>query len=233
MADVSIIARRLADGHVQYGWSGNGGYFGMVGARLLLWYQKPEDVDYLFSLGQTSLIGKVGSEKGGFSKFETHHLTGTPFWLDNTEKKIFSKIAFIDYCYFYDLDHKWYYVMPESFRIKIPLELIANHLDERDYEFAYNREVVGNIARFIVNDYQKLDPEFADLMHTKGYDSESVLEHIKENGTPSLYNLYSEYPSLYRYFDDWILVRANADDTEISEIVLKKKTETHVETCMW
>ena len=31
MGDVSIIARRLADGHVQYGWSGNGGYFSMVG----------------------------------------------------------------------------------------------------------------------------------------------------------------------------------------------------------
>lgn len=27
MGDVSIIARRLTDGHVQYGWSGNGGYY--------------------------------------------------------------------------------------------------------------------------------------------------------------------------------------------------------------
>ena len=68
MGDVSIIARRLADGHVQYGWSGNGGYFSMVGIRLLLWYQESENVEYLFSLGQTSLIGKIGSEKGGFNK---------------------------------------------------------------------------------------------------------------------------------------------------------------------
>ena len=35
MGDISIIARRLGDGHVQYGWSGNGGYYSMVGARLL------------------------------------------------------------------------------------------------------------------------------------------------------------------------------------------------------
>lgn len=36
MGDISIIARRLKDGHVQYGWSGNGGYFKMVGIRLLI-----------------------------------------------------------------------------------------------------------------------------------------------------------------------------------------------------
>ena len=65
MGDASIIARLLANGHVQYGWSGNGGYFSMVGIRLLLWYQEPKNVEYLFSLGQTSLIGKIGSEKGG------------------------------------------------------------------------------------------------------------------------------------------------------------------------
>ena len=34
MGDISIIARRLDDGHVQYGWSGNGGYFRNVGMRL-------------------------------------------------------------------------------------------------------------------------------------------------------------------------------------------------------
>ena len=53
MGDASIIARLLANGHVQYGWSGNGGYLSMVGIRLLLWYQEPKNVEYLFSLGQT------------------------------------------------------------------------------------------------------------------------------------------------------------------------------------
>ena len=47
MGDASIIARLLANGHVQYGWSGNGGYFSMVGIRLLLWYQEPKNVEYL------------------------------------------------------------------------------------------------------------------------------------------------------------------------------------------
>ena len=74
MGDVSIIARRLEDGHVQYGWSGNGGYYKGVGVRLLSWYQKSEDVEYLFRLGQTRLIGKRGSEYGGYHWLETHSL---------------------------------------------------------------------------------------------------------------------------------------------------------------
>lgn len=93
MGDASIIARLLANGHVQYGWSGNGGYFSMGGIRLLLWYQEPKNVEYLFSLGQTSLIGKIGSEKGGFNWYETHCPTGEPFWLANTERMIFCRIV--------------------------------------------------------------------------------------------------------------------------------------------
>ena len=56
MGDVSIIARRLTDGHVQFGWSGNGGYFWTVGAFLLADYNSPEMVEYLFGLGQLSRI---------------------------------------------------------------------------------------------------------------------------------------------------------------------------------
>lgn len=137
MGDISIIARRLEDGHVQYGWSGNGGYYKVVGVRLLLWYLEPEDVEYLFGLGQTALIGKRGSEYGGYRWIETHDLTGEPFWLDYSERSIFSRIVFIDYGYFYDLDHKWYYIIPGPFRIKMPLELIDQNVDERNFEFDF------------------------------------------------------------------------------------------------
>ena len=51
--------------YVQYGWSGNGGYFRVVGLRLLVWYKAPEDVEYLFRLGQTSFIGKKEAKKAG------------------------------------------------------------------------------------------------------------------------------------------------------------------------
>lgn len=50
MGDISIIARRLTPELVQYGWSGNGGYYSAVGALLLEEYNKPEMVKYLFGL---------------------------------------------------------------------------------------------------------------------------------------------------------------------------------------
>ena len=86
---VSVIARRLSTNFVQYGWSGNGGYFSNVGDRLLEWYDDPELMDYLFGLGQMRLIGKPGSEKGGSSWFCTREPTGEPHWVDNTERCIF------------------------------------------------------------------------------------------------------------------------------------------------
>ena len=87
MGDVSIIARRLEGGkHVQYGWSGNGGYFSNVGARLLSWYDDPEKVEYLFGLGQMRLIGKPGSENGGEPWVYTHVPDGMPHWLGQTER---------------------------------------------------------------------------------------------------------------------------------------------------
>jgi len=35
MGDISIIARRLPDKGIEYGWSGNGGYFKNVGISAL------------------------------------------------------------------------------------------------------------------------------------------------------------------------------------------------------
>lgn len=233
MGDVSIIARRLSDGHVQYGWSGNGGYYINTGARLLEWYQAPEDVEYLFELGQTRLIGQVGSERGGYIKYETHQLTGEGFWLGRTERMIFSKIAFVDYGYFYDLDHKWYYIVPGPFRIKFPLELIANKTDEKGYEFDYLQKVEVKIANYIFNEYKEKDSEFKNYLEEKGHDSKKILGEICQEKNNALYELFDRYWDIYKYFDDWILIRANSDYTEIEEIIMHKKKDIHIETNMW
>lgn len=233
MGDVSIIARRLADGHVQYGWSGNGGYFTNTGLRLLYWYQAPEDVEYLFELGQTRLIGQVGSERGGYSWYETHQLTGEGFWLGRTECIIFSRIAFVDYGYFYDLDHKWYYIIPGPFRVKLSLELIANKIDENGYEFDYLRKVEVKIANYMFNEYKEKDFEFKNFLEEKGYDSNEIPGEICQEGKNALYELFDRYSDIYKYFDDWILVRANSDYTEIEEIIMHKKNDIHIETNMW
>ncbi len=143
MGDLSIIARRLSDKYVQYGFSGSGGYFKNVGFRICNWYykRKSEDfpdyddlIEYLFSLGETNLIGMPGSEKGG-QKFDySHWLLNKPYGVGTTERDIFSKIAFIDYGYFFDSDENWYYIEPWPFCIKIPFELVANNLNSENSE---------------------------------------------------------------------------------------------------
>lgn len=75
MGDISIIARRLDDGQVQYGWSGNGGYFRNVGNKLLEWYDSPELVEYLFGLGELMNIGLPGSDKKNMGFMYTHAMT--------------------------------------------------------------------------------------------------------------------------------------------------------------
>ena len=160
MGDISIIARRIPGGYVQYGWSGNGGYFKNNGYRLLEWYTEHDTVEQLFALGQTALIGKPGSEKSGESLFFTHQPTGKPFWLDKSERSIFSKIAFIDYGYFYYSNNIWYYLIPGPFRIKIPLEHIADNLDEKGYEFDYLDEIQKQLILYMFGDYLDGDSDF-------------------------------------------------------------------------
>lgn len=233
MGDISIIARRFTDGHVQYGWSGNGGYFHNVGARLLAWYDDPDDVEYLFSLGQTRWIGKKGSERGGFRFIETHALTGEAFWLDRTERCIFSKIAFIDYGYFYDLDQKWYYVVPGPFRIKMPLRLIANHLDERAYEFTYLSEIEDKVMRYILTDFTQKNPSFQDYVEQNNGSIASIIEGIYKKGRLSMYSFFDHYEKIFNYFDDWVLIKTDADDIEVTDIIVKKKEVAHAETYSW
>ncbi|WP_455024256.1 hypothetical protein [Oribacterium sinus] len=115
----------------------------------------------------------------------------------------------------------------------MPLELIKNRLDEEDHEFDFRDEVGAKVASFILQDYQKYDSAFADFLKNKGYDEETTLEKISEDGLPSNYKLFERYPSIYKYFDDWVLIKTNADNTEISEIIVKKRSKIHVETCNW
>ena len=232
MGDISIIARRLPDGHVQYGCSGNGGYFKNVGSRLLRWYNNPDKIEYLFSLGGLSILGAPGSENGGYGLFETNRRTGTPHDLGTTERDIFSKIAFIDYGYFYDLDQTWYYVIPGPFRIKLPLQLVKNHLDENDYEFEYLIEIQRNLITYIFQDYLAEVPELQEILKQNSYNADEILKELLCKDYP-IYAFYEKYKNLFCYFDDWVLVSTNKECTEITGFKMQKKTETHIETIEW
>ncbi|MBQ8518617.1 MAG: hypothetical protein IJ455_03290 [Agathobacter sp.] len=232
MGDVSVIARRLKDGHVQHGWSGNGGYFQIVGKKLLEWYVEPEMVEYLFSLGQLNYLGVPNSEKGGFAFMETHSLTGKPHYLGLCEDDMFSKIAFIDYGYLYDVDGRWYYIIPHIICIKIPLELIENNLDDRGYEFEYRKKIQKEIFTYILNEYREENSEFKTFLEINGYDNEQILQEYK-NKTDVLNEFLSKHQAIRNYFDHWIVVEANEDFTEINGFRLKKRAERHIETSEW
>lgn len=233
MGDVSVIGRRLGPKHVQYGWSGNGGYFSNVGARLLEWYDDPACMDYLFGLGQLRLIGKPGSEKGGESWFYTHGRTGEPHWVDPSERWIFSKILFIDYGYFYDSDNTWYYVDSGPFRIKIPLRYYANHLDERGYEFDERNRVTKQVLEYFLREYVPKDTELSEIIDSYKKPRDEIIKQVTEAEFPD-HELYDHYRRLYEAMDDWVVVKTDEKYENITRIIMKRdQGENRLETIDW
>lgn len=183
--------------------------------------------------GQTACVGRVGSENGGCSIMETNAPTGRPFWLGDTEREIFSKINWIDYGYFYDLDHKWYYIIPGPFRIKLPLELVKNNLDKAGYEFEYRRKLEDELLKYILDEYRCTYSDFNEFIKKEGYDLEKVFKEIQCDGKLSMYELFSKYHKIFSYFDDWVFIKSDDVYKDITEILVKKKGNAHLETCTW
>ena len=174
MGDIGIIARRLSPDYVQYGWSGNGCNYKSLGSILLEYYNTPELVEYLFGLGQLSLLYTPYSEKENV--WLRNMPTGKPHWVGQPEREIFSKIMFIDYGYFYDSDKRWYYVVPGPFRIKIPLELVRNNLDHSEYEFDFrNQEVQQQVIKKIHSIYET-NEELRKRVNDAGLSDEQARE---------------------------------------------------------
>lgn len=243
MGDVSVIARRMGNGQVQYGWSGNGGTFPFTGLRLLYWYDDPEMVEYLFGLGQLRHLYEPHSE-------ETDHWmrtypTGEPHWLGSSEREIFSQIAFIDVGYFYDLDNRWYYVSPGPFRIKIPLELVYNSVDPESQSGFPEGELLADIDRRVIQKIMERyeeDEAFRSYLKDKDYDREAfqaametVLRKEGQYGfsTGCMQRLWEEHRNVFGFFDDWVVICPNEDNTEIRDILMRKKEDKHLETIHW
>lgn len=137
MASVGVIARRLANGHVQYGCAGMSGYFSVLSDRLLKWYDSPDMVEYLFGLGQLRFLGAPGSENGGYSFMLTTNPFDSPHYLGTTERGIFRKTDYVSHGYFYETDGQWYYIVFGAFKIKMPLSILGHHLNDSGNEFDY------------------------------------------------------------------------------------------------
>ena len=239
MGDISIIARRVSEGKVEYGWSGNGGYFSTVGSALLEYYNSPTMVNYLFSLGQVSRILSPLSEWREDTWYKTTP-TGSPHYIGASEEEIFSKIMFVDYGYFYDSDHTWYYVSPGPFCVKIPLELVGQNLDDRDQEYTFIKEVERAVLAEMAGPYYEKDEAFRTYLIECGYDAEKfrtlfsqlLAQAVNENDY-ALRLLSENAKKICHYFDRWVVVKASEDGEHIGDILLRPKGDYRPETYLW
>lgn len=238
MGDVSVIARRLSDKYVQYGWCGNGGVFSSIGTRLWEDYNTPEMVEYLFSLGQLRSLWSPGSENSSYL-FRTEP-TGEPHWVGTSELDIYSKIAFIDHTYFYDGDHQWYYIVPTVMWTKVPISLIVAHLTERGDILPEFRLALEMAVFDSVRSYYRNDEQFHEYVARLGYDDNrmnQLRQAIINSGDKLFYwnncELLETLKNLYRYFALWAVVTEDESGREIGRVLLRAKSEPYIETIFW
>lgn len=238
MGDISIIARRLSDKYVQYGWSGNGGVFSSIGTRLWEDYNSPEMVEYLFSLGQLRSLWSPGSEKTSYL-FRTE-LTGRPHWVGRSELDIYSKIAFVDHAYFYDSNNQWYYIVPTVMWTKVPISLLVAHLNERGDICPEFRLALETAVFDAVRSHYHNDERFQAYVARLGYDDnrmDQLGQEIKNSGDKLFYFNNCEplktLNNLYRYFGLWAVVKEDESGQGIGRVILKAKSEPYIETIFW
>ena len=238
MGDVSIIARRLSDKYVQYGWGGNGGVFSSLGTRLWEDYNSPEMVEYLFSLGQLRSLWSPGSEKSSYL-FRTEP-TGEPHWVGTSELDIYSKIAFVDHAYLYDSDNQWYYIAPLVKWTKIPISLLVAHLNERGDILPEFRIALEAAVFDAVHSCYRSDEQFHTYVTDLGCDDdrmEKFRQTIGNSGDKLFYfdnrELLEALQKLYRYFAPWAVVKGDKSGRAIGRVTLKAKSEPYIETIFW
>lgn len=238
MGDISIIARRLSDKYVQYGWSGNGGVFSSIGTRLWEDYNSPEMVEYLFSLGQLRSLWSPGSEETSYL-FRTE-LTGRPHWVGRSELDIYSKIAFVDHAYFYDSNNQWYYIVPTVMWTKVPISLLVAHLNERGDICPEFRLALETAVFDAVLNYYRNDEQYRAYVARLGYDDnrmDQLGQEIKNSGDKLFYFNNCEplktLKNLYRYFALWAVVKEDESGQGIGRVILKAKSEPYIETIFW
>ena len=243
MGTINILARRRADGAVQYGWSGSW-HAKNVGQVLDEWYRNDAMVDYLFGLGQVANLCAPLSEtcNGRGPEYRTC-LTGNPYWTATSEREIFSRVFLADAAYLYDTDGRWYYISVWPMHIKIPLELVVGHLSSTGSIQAYSQQIEKMVAKRILVDWPNTDPEFADLLEQTMSDStlrsrawwdgrKKKIEAILESKCP-LSKVAYDWADLLEYFDNWAVVVPDETHKNAKEILLRRASPDREETICW
>ena len=178
MEQISVIAARLKNGCVQYGWSSGGRI--EIGRRLLRYYPSPESVLALFDLGKAHRC--------------------------RSERDIFNEKPDAVNAFFYEeRDKGWYDILRGPFMIKTPLELFLYETDQRGREISeFTRLIEKGLIEYMLWEYITRDEIFEELVKKNCGDAGRLLERILAYESP-MTALY-EMKWLYCYFDHWAAV---------------------------
>ena len=240
MGDISIIARRMSNGKIQYGWSGNGGTLDIRGSVINTYYDTLELVDYLFGLGQMELISMPHSEDTDF--WYRNKPVGEPHWIVDSENDIYDRIMFIDYVYFYESsEQKWYFVLPSFFSVKTPLEWCVDYMDsytkmeERSDQSQCLCKISHDSAFRICELYDE-DAEFREYCNFRGISDDKVrnlmdvIDGLYGNDDDALFKVghNHDYKVMCEYFDSWMIF-----DQSSGKYRPHVRTDHHIETVNW
>lgn len=261
MSTKCIIGRRLSPEWVQYGYGGVDGGFKYAGYHLLRYYNTPEAVDTLFQLGQLDWLG-VPPESEAYNQPYLYNSwlfpwfsdgnngsqpLGIPHYVGHSERELFSKLAFPDYGYLYDLDHRWYCITPSNPMVKMPLESLAGyHLrikNEEEHVFKWHMDITVSIRQALQREWET-DAGYVQYLKTAGYDAAAFQEALKnfslwgaswddETGE-WVYNPSHDRDKkelLQEYFHEMILILPdNPEESLDGTVILQRASEPYVET---
>lgn len=253
MGTHAVIARRVSPDVIQFGSVINDGYLEYAGFVLQMYYDTPEKVEKLFSLGQLEVLGAPGTEHNSAIMDRNTRTFCTRVWRDycpheicRSEKDINPKVMFTDYCYLFDSDNHWYYIKPDLLKQKIPLAYALARMnyfrdnpesrpdifgkDDTDLCVRYEMEMA--YLKEILFEYPKEDACFKEMLDSSGLDLQDVMAKLRKENFP-LGRFYEKNKSLIHYFDRWSVFDVAKSSLPPVKVYLKKASEKHIETILW
>lgn len=253
MGTHAVIARRVSPDVIQFGSVINDGYLEYAGFVLQMYYDTPEKVEKLFSLGQLEVLGAPGTEHNSAIMDRNTRTFCTRVWRDycpheicRSEKDINPKVMFTDYCYLFDSDNHWYYIKPDLLKQKIPLayalarmnyfrdnpESRPDILGKDDTDLCVRYEMEMAYLKEVLYEYPKEDLDFKEMLDSSGLDLENVLTTLSKKDFP-LDIFYKKNGGLIDYFDRWCVFNVSKSILPPVKVYLKKASEKHEETILW
>ena len=175
-----VIARKLENGIVQYGYDAYGDGCRKIASELLEKYNTLESVEELFSEKGITALGKTDAES------QTEYSRRNSLSFSGSEDGMLG--WFVDSLFFYDSDNVWYFIVAghDRLRIKIPLEYVLLHPDAVISDSEERKILSERLISHILGAYHYTDPQFALLLSEKFPEGvESIRREVRQSDNPA------------------------------------------------